>query len=57
MTRFPSLTRNIAVVGHLHHGKSTFMDMLIAETHHLPRKLAKQVARSYYFQKQQQQCS
>ncbi|RKP24578.1 P-loop containing nucleoside triphosphate hydrolase protein, partial [Syncephalis pseudoplumigaleata] len=42
MARLPELTRNVAIVGHLHHGKSTFMDMLIAETHDVPRKLEKQ---------------
>lgn len=25
--------RNIAIVGHLHHGKSSIMDMLVSETH------------------------
>eukprot|EP00484_Ammonia_sp_Unknown_P021901 CAMPEP_0197032570 /NCGR_PEP_ID=MMETSP1384-20130603/11221_1 /TAXON_ID=29189 /ORGANISM="Ammonia sp." /LENGTH=1087 /DNA_ID=CAMNT_0042462255 /DNA_START=27 /DNA_END=3290 /DNA_ORIENTATION=- len=29
----PSLIRNIAFIGHLHHGKTSFMDMLIKETH------------------------
>jgi len=29
----PSLIRNVALVGHLHHGKTYFMDMLIQETH------------------------
>ncbi|KAI9591912.1 P-loop containing nucleoside triphosphate hydrolase protein [Syncephalis fuscata] len=42
MTQYPTLIRNIAIVGHLHHGKSTFVDMLIAETHDVPRKLEKQ---------------
>jgi 116 kDa U5 small nuclear ribonucleoprotein component len=32
MTR-PELIRNIALAGNLHHGKSTFMDLLIQETH------------------------
>mmetsp|Transcript_20010 Transcript_20010/g.60453 ORF Transcript_20010/g.60453 Transcript_20010/m.60453 type:complete len:985 (+) Transcript_20010:276-3230(+) len=27
------VTRNIAVVGHLHHGKTTVMDMLVEQTH------------------------
>jgi U5 small nuclear ribonucleoprotein component len=49
MTQYPELTRNIAIVGHLHHGKSTFMDMLIAETHDIPRKLDKQVRHYYYY--------
>lgn len=32
----PDLIRNIAVVGHLHHGKTSFVDMLISETHDIP---------------------
>jgi U5 small nuclear ribonucleoprotein component len=30
---FPPRVRNVAIVGHLHHGKSSIMDMLINETH------------------------
>ncbi|KAM6498822.1 Calreticulin family domain containing protein [Amanita muscaria] len=33
MTGFPEMVRNVAVVGHLHHGKSALMDMLVFETH------------------------
>eukprot|EP00271_Cylindrocystis_brebissonii_P007357 TRINITY_DN2075_c0_g1_i1.p1 TRINITY_DN2075_c0_g1~~TRINITY_DN2075_c0_g1_i1.p1 ORF type:complete len:1000 (+),score=203.77 TRINITY_DN2075_c0_g1_i1:202-3201(+) len=29
----PNLVRNVAVVGHLHHGKTLFMDMLVEQTH------------------------
>lgn len=32
---FPDQVRNIALVGHLHHGKTAFMDMLVLETHDL----------------------
>ncbi|KIY65966.1 Calreticulin-domain-containing protein [Cylindrobasidium torrendii FP15055 ss-10] len=35
MTGFPEMIRNVAVVGHLHHGKTALMDMLIFETHKL----------------------
>lgn len=35
MTAFPEMIRNIAVVGHLHHGKTALMDMLVFETHKL----------------------
>eukprot|EP00043_Microstomoeca_roanoka_P004395 m.49368 g.49368 ORF g.49368 m.49368 type:complete len:989 (+) comp12471_c0_seq1:193-3159(+) len=33
MMDHPDLIRNVALVGHLHHGKSCFLDMLIEETH------------------------
>ncbi|KZT08599.1 Calreticulin-domain-containing protein [Laetiporus sulphureus 93-53] len=33
MTGFPEFVRNVAVVGHLHHGKTALMDMLTFETH------------------------
>lgn len=33
MTAFPEHVRNVAVVGHLHHGKTALMDMLVFETH------------------------
>jgi hypothetical protein len=29
----PNLIRNVALVGHLHHGKTTFVDCLIRQTH------------------------
>ncbi|TFK42020.1 Calreticulin family-domain-containing protein [Crucibulum laeve] len=35
MTAFPNMIRNVAVVGHLHHGKTALMDMLVFETHKL----------------------
>ncbi|EPS62854.1 hypothetical protein M569_11934 [Genlisea aurea] len=31
----PTLVRNVALVGHLHHGKTTFLDMLVEQTHHI----------------------
>ncbi|KAK3675841.1 hypothetical protein LTR78_004482 [Recurvomyces mirabilis] len=33
LMRFPEQVRNIALVGHLHHGKTSFMDMLVSQTH------------------------
>jgi U5 small nuclear ribonucleoprotein component len=33
MMSFPEMIRNVAVVGHLHHGKTALLDMLIFETH------------------------
>ncbi|KAF6748416.1 Calreticulin family-domain-containing protein [Ephemerocybe angulata] len=35
MTAFPEMIRNVAVVGHLHHGKTALLDMLVYETHKL----------------------
>jgi 116 kDa U5 small nuclear ribonucleoprotein component len=35
MTQFPDMIRNVAVVGHLHHGKTALLDMLVFETHKL----------------------
>ncbi|KAI0067998.1 Calreticulin-domain-containing protein [Artomyces pyxidatus] len=32
---FPENIRNVAVVGHLHHGKTALLDMLVFETHRL----------------------
>jgi len=32
---FPEMIRNVAVVGHLHHGKTALVDMLVFETHKL----------------------
>ena len=29
----PELIRNVAFVGHLHHGKTLFTDMLLEQTH------------------------
>mmetsp|Transcript_18570 Transcript_18570/g.39863 ORF Transcript_18570/g.39863 Transcript_18570/m.39863 type:complete len:988 (-) Transcript_18570:519-3482(-) len=34
----PELVRNVALVGHLHHGKTTVMDMLVEQTHELNRE-------------------
>ncbi|BFG24124.1 hypothetical protein CerSpe_103980 [Prunus speciosa] len=31
----PSLVRNVALVGHLQHGKTIVMDMLVEQTHHM----------------------
>lgn len=31
----PDMVRNVAIVGHLHHGKTSLVDMLVYETHKL----------------------
>ncbi|KAI9512613.1 Calreticulin family-domain-containing protein [Russula earlei] len=35
MMSFPNMIRNVAVAGHLHHGKTALLDMLVFETHKL----------------------
>jgi 116 kDa U5 small nuclear ribonucleoprotein component len=44
MTAFPEMIRNVAVVGHLHHGKTALVDMLTFETHKLVWDADKQVS-------------
>ena len=39
LLNFPDQTRNIAIVGHLHHGKTAFLDMLVTQTHDLAGRL------------------
>ena len=46
MTAFPEMIRNVAVVGHLHHGKTALLDMLVYETHKLVWDADKSVSRS-----------
>lgn len=35
MMNYPEMIRNVAFVGHLHHGKTSLIDMLVFETHNL----------------------
>lgn len=32
---YPSMIRNVMVGGHIHHGKTSLLDMLVFETHQL----------------------
>ena len=42
---FPDQIRNVALAGHLHHGKTAFLDMLVQQTHHLQQRLQKRTGR------------
>lgn len=42
---FPEGIRNIAFAGHLHHGKTAFVDMLVMQTHYLQERLDKKVGK------------
>lgn len=37
--------RNIAIAGHLHHGKTAFMDMLVQQTHDIQGRLDKRIGK------------
>lgn len=41
LMNYPEQVRNVTIAGHLHHGKTAFMDMLVLETHELQEKLDK----------------
>ncbi|CAF9933147.1 MAG: hypothetical protein GOMPHAMPRED_007159 [Gomphillus americanus] len=45
LMNFPEQIRNIALVGHLHHGKTALMDMFVTETHELQDRLDKKTGR------------
>ncbi|KAJ5566993.1 hypothetical protein N7535_006299 [Penicillium sp. DV-2018c] len=45
LLNFPAQIRNVAIVGHLHHGKTAFMDMLVKQTHELTERLDKRTGR------------
>ncbi len=44
----PALIRNIALVGHLHHGKTSFMDTLVQQTHIKKWRLEKEYKHTDY---------
>ncbi|THY33565.1 U5 small nuclear ribonucleo protein component [Aureobasidium pullulans] len=45
LMNFPDQIRNVALAGHLHHGKTAFMDMLVMQTHNIQEKLDKRKGR------------
>jgi 116 kDa U5 small nuclear ribonucleoprotein component len=45
LMNFPEQIRNVALVGHLHHGKTAFMDMLVLETHNITERLESRVGK------------
>ncbi|KXH44619.1 elongation factor Tu GTP binding domain-containing protein [Colletotrichum nymphaeae SA-01] len=45
LMNFPDQIRNIALAGHLHHGKTAFMDMLVLETHDITDRLERRVGK------------
>ncbi|KAK7735839.1 hypothetical protein SLS63_003801 [Diaporthe eres] len=46
LMNFPEQTRNVALAGHLHHGKTAFMDMLVLETHDINDRLEKRTGKN-----------
>ena len=44
----PNLVRNIALVGHLHHGKTSLMDMLVEQTHVRHRSALRRASRRVF---------
>ncbi|PSR80382.1 P-loop containing nucleoside triphosphate hydrolase protein [Coniella lustricola] len=45
LMNFPDQIRNVAIAGHLHHGKTAFMDMLVLETHDINDRLEKRTGK------------
>ncbi|RYP80493.1 hypothetical protein DL769_002432 [Monosporascus sp. CRB-8-3] len=45
LMNLPEQIRNIAFAGHLHHGKTAFMDMLVMETHDIADRLEKRTGK------------
>ncbi|KAK7545544.1 elongation factor 2 [Phyllosticta paracitricarpa] len=46
LMNYPDQVRNVVLAGHLHHGKTAFMDMLVMETHEIQDRLDKRAGRS-----------
>lgn len=45
LMNFPEQIRNIAFAGHLHHGKTALMDMLVMQTHDINDRIEKKTGR------------
>ncbi|KAH6656933.1 P-loop containing nucleoside triphosphate hydrolase protein [Truncatella angustata] len=45
LMNYPAQIRNVAIAGHLHHGKTAFMDMLVLETHDIQGRLEKRTGK------------
>lgn len=45
LMNYPEQIRNIALAGHLHHGKTALMDMLVMQTHEIEDRLEKHTGR------------
>lgn len=45
LMNFPEQVRNVAVAGHLHHGKTAFMDMLVMQTHDINTRLERRTGK------------
>ena len=45
MMNFPEQIRNIAFAGHIHHGKTALMDMLVLQTHDIAERQEKRTGR------------
>ncbi|KAI0021172.1 P-loop containing nucleoside triphosphate hydrolase protein [Xylariomycetidae sp. FL0641] len=45
LMNFPDQIRNVAFAGHLHHGKTALMDMLVLETHDIVDRLEKRMGK------------
>ncbi|KAH8596588.1 U5 small nuclear ribonucleoprotein component [Bisporella sp. PMI_857] len=45
LMNYPEQIRNIALAGHLHHGKTAIMDMLVMETHDISDRLEKKIGK------------
>ena len=45
LMNYPDQIRNVAFAGHLHHGKTALMDMLVLETHDITERLEKKTGK------------